>query len=103
MHPPEMFIALAIALFGGGIGVSLIIQAVAKLKKVEHDIAHGAPKGLPPELESRLARIEQIVETTAIEVERVSEAQRYVARQLAEQSSPRLPSSRSGGKVDTPH
>jgi len=97
MHPPEMFAALAIALLAGGIAVHLIISAVAKLKRVEHEIAHGAPRGLPPELESRLARIEQIVEVTAIEVERVSEAQRYVARQLAEQEATRLPASRAEG------
>ena len=103
MAPPETFAAIALALFGGGIGVSLVVAAVAKLKRVEHEIARGAPKGLPPELESRLARIEQIVEVTAIEVERVAEAQRYVARQLSEQSAPRLSESRPGGKVDTPH
>ena len=104
MAPPEMFAAIALALFGGGIGISLVITAVAKLKRVEHEIAHGTTsKGIPPELEARLARIEQIVEVTAVEVERVSEAQRWVARQIAEKSAPSLPATRAGGKVDTPH
>ena len=104
MAPPEMFAAIALALFGGGIGVSLVITAVAKLKKVEHEIAHGTPRGIAPELEARLARIEQIVEVTAVEVERVSEAPRWVARPIAEQqSAPRLPASRPGGQVATPH
>lgn len=35
-----------------------------------------------------MARIEQIVETTAVEVERVSEAQRFTAKVLAERSAP---------------
>src|SRR3712207_5791263 len=97
MAPPELFAAIALALFGCGIGVSLVITDVARLKRVEHEIAHGTtPRGMPPELEARLARIEQIVEVTAVEVERVSEAQRWVARQIAEQETPRLPASRGG-------
>ena len=38
------------------------------------------------EVLQRLDRIEQIVETTAVEVERVSEANRFVAKLLAERS-----------------
>ncbi len=52
----------------------------------------------------RIARIEQIVETTAVEVERVSEAQRFTARVLAERSAPGgLPPSHAHGRVNTPH
>jgi hypothetical protein len=36
-------------------------------------------------IEARLARIEQIVETTAVEVERIAEAQRFTSKLLAEQ------------------
>jgi hypothetical protein len=36
-------------------------------------------------IEARLARIEQVVETTAIEVERIAEAQRYTSKLLAGQ------------------
>jgi hypothetical protein len=39
---------------------------------------------LPPEAAARLARIEQAVEAVAIEVERISEAQRYSAQLLTE-------------------
>ena len=39
---------------------------------------------LPPETSARLARIEQAVEAVAIEVERISEAQRYSAQLLTD-------------------
>ncbi|HET7630776.1 MAG TPA: hypothetical protein VFK16_00535 [Gemmatimonadaceae bacterium] len=59
---------------------------------------------LPPDLDERLSRIEQIVETTAVEVERVSEAQRFTAKVLAERSAPGgLPASHAHGRVNTPH
>jgi hypothetical protein len=38
-------------------------------------------------IEARLARIEQAVEATAIEIERIAEAQRFTTRFLAEQRS----------------
>ena len=37
-----------------------------------------------PELSARIARIEQIVEATSIEIERISEGQRFTSRLLAE-------------------
>ncbi len=59
---------------------------------------------LPDDVTARIARIEQIVETTAIEVERVSEAQRFTAKVLAERAAPGgLPASHGHGRVNTPH
>ncbi|MDF1502798.1 hypothetical protein [Roseisolibacter sp. H3M3-2] len=43
-----------------------------------------APAPAPADLDARLLRIEHAVETIAVEVERVSEAQRFSARLLAE-------------------
>jgi len=37
-----------------------------------------------PELLERVARVEQIVETTAIEIERISEGQRFTTKLLSE-------------------
>ena len=37
-----------------------------------------------PELLARISRVEQIVEATAIEIERISEGQRFTTRLLAE-------------------
>lgn len=57
-------------------------------------------RALPPVTESRLERIEQAVESIAVEVERVSEGQRFVTRLMSEGKSPvnerALPSSQVG-------
>ena len=50
-------------------------------------------KPLPPtpsDVTERLERIEQAVETVAIEVERIAEAQRFAAKLMAEQPAARL-------------
>jgi len=54
-------------------------------------------------LEERLARIEQIVEATAIEVERVAEGQRFTTKILAERTGDNVSPSRSAGRTITPH
>ena len=41
-------------------------------------------RALPEELERRLARIEHATESTAIEVERIGESQRYLTRVVSE-------------------
>jgi hypothetical protein len=57
----------------------------------------GKPEALPlPDIENRLDRIERAVESIAIEVERVSEGQRFVTKLLAERPADgraRLPGS----------
>ena len=79
--------ALATVLAAG----ALVIRAAAawwlRMKQLER------AEGGPPEdavlasVEARLARIEQTVEATAIEVERIAEAQRFAARLLAERTA----------------
>lgn len=71
----------AILTFGasvGAIALAFSARARAKLK---------APLELGG-LDARLERIEQTVESIAVEVERVSEAQRFTARLLAERREP---------------
>ncbi|HWL39525.1 MAG TPA: hypothetical protein VNO75_04740 [Gemmatimonadaceae bacterium] len=43
--------------------------------------------GRDPELVARLARVEQIVESTALEVERISEGQRFTTKLLSERKT----------------
>ena len=43
-----------------------------------------AQPGLPPEVTARLDRIEQAVDAVAVEVERISEGQRFTTRLLSE-------------------
>jgi len=54
------------------------------------------------EMSQRLARIEQAVDATAVEVERISEAQRFTTKLLVEKGhQPAVEASRA--KVVTPH
>jgi hypothetical protein len=49
------------------------------------------PRGAAdPELQERLARIEQAVDSMAIEMERVGEGQRFLTKVLADSSKPRI-------------
>jgi len=79
----------------------MVVRTVARL--IEN--RHRSPAALPElgHLHERLARIEQIVETTALEVERSAEANRFVAKLLAERpvvAPLRVPSAE---RVITPH
>ena len=45
---------------------------------------------LPPETTARFERMEQAIDSIAIEVERISEAQRFTTKLLAERGNPAL-------------
>jgi hypothetical protein len=56
--------------------------------------------------DERLARVEQAVEAIAIEIERVSEGQRYVTKLLNERAQPKIEGVAApvqARRVDTPH
>lgn len=74
-------VMVAVSLFGS---VAYSINAIARAT-----VAHRkAEKELPssPVTEARLARIEQAVDAIALEVERISEGQRFTTRLLSEQA-----------------
>ncbi|HKO16315.1 MAG TPA: hypothetical protein VJU87_08750 [Gemmatimonadaceae bacterium] len=82
--------------------------AFAWAKWLQH--RHDAPPASAPVLggeSQRLAQIEAMLETLAVEVERLGEAQRYTVRLLEERS--RLDGGAAqtrlgeGGRVNTPH
>jgi hypothetical protein len=58
------------------------------------------PRPVPPRelgaINGRLERIEAAVDTIALEVERISESQRFTARLQAEQNAARLPGAGEG-------
>jgi hypothetical protein len=75
------------------------LQFVRRLLELRQE---RTPPSIPAaELQERLERIEMTVEATAIEVERISEANRFMAKLLADRSA----SAPSGGpeRVITPH
>ncbi len=82
---PEGVVAI-VAVFGTGAFIFHSIKE-AYLKRLE--ITRGAgTQALGRDVAERLERIEQAVDAIAIEMERVSEGQRFTTRLLAERSSP---------------
>lgn len=72
------------------IGIPLVIALARRWDRE----AKLAPK-LSTEIATRLERIEQAVDAMALEVERISEGQRFTTRLLSERQQTRLPASRS--------
>jgi hypothetical protein len=60
-----------------------IIRAI--IRAVERRSTQTSAPALPADLGARLDRIEQTVDSIAVEIERVSEAQRYLTRLQTEQ------------------
>jgi hypothetical protein len=79
-------VMISLSLFGS---VAYTVSAIAKAA-----VAHRKEGGKleressPSLIDARLARIEQAVEAIALEVERISEGQRFTTRLLSEQSRP---------------
>jgi len=96
----------AVMIFLGGaascIGITAVIaNTIIKLKQGPR-IEPSAPAALT---EDRMIRLEAAVEAIAIEVERISEGQRFTTRLLADNSNshPISPPRIAPGKFDTPH
>ena len=69
--------------------LSIVIPLVRALgRKWEREA--GRPE-LPSDVAQRLARIEQAVDAVAVEVERISEGQRFTTKLLAERGAGRAP------------
>lgn len=79
---PVAFFATVIALV---LGLPLVRARIRERER------HGAPLLQDAQAAERLARIEAAVESIAIEVERISEAQRFTTKLLSERSAASLP------------
>ncbi|HEX2779792.1 MAG TPA: hypothetical protein VHM30_09855 [Gemmatimonadaceae bacterium] len=79
------------------------IKTVSRVYLERTRLKHGGTNA--PLDSQRIERIEQIVETMAIEIERISEGQRFTTRLLAERQEGELPvpRQREAGRVITPH
>lgn len=78
-------IALTGVLAGVGILVGAFVGAYFFGKSRGQRESLGA--GRDPEVLNRIARVEQIVEATAVEIERISEGQRFTTRLLSEKKT----------------
>lgn len=61
------------------------------------------PAAQMPQDDDRMLRLETAVDTIAIEVERISEAQRFMVGLLSAPTSSRIPPVEAHRKMDTPH
>jgi hypothetical protein len=83
-------VMVAVALFGS---VAYSISAIARATVAHKKEEVRQTESVPPLTEARLARIEQAVDAIALEVERISEGQRFTMKLLSEhnQMLPKVP------------
>jgi hypothetical protein len=83
-------VMVAMSLFGS---VAYSISAIARATVARKKEDVGQTESGPPLTEARLARIEQAVDAIALEVERISEGQRFTTKLLSEhnQMLPKAP------------
>lgn len=93
MLGPEIVVPLSFFAMVSVIVVGLPL-ARAHAKRLERGVD---PKVLPNDLTERLTRMEQAIESVALEVERISEGQRFTTKLLSERSSDALSAKPSGG------
>jgi hypothetical protein len=90
-------VMVAVSLFGSvAYSINAIARAAVAHRKAEKEL-------VPSVTEARLARIEQAVDAIALEIERISEGQRFTTRLLSEQSrvSPKQSQRQLSGNTPT--
>jgi hypothetical protein len=94
---------VALSLFGALASLAFSINAIARawVARGRDEARLGNETGTPLG-DARLARLEQAVDAIALEVERISEAQRYTTRLLSEQGRTALPPAKRQLSSDTP-
>lgn len=87
--PPEA-IQISTAFF---VTVAVIALGIPLIRALTRRWERGPmiPPPTSPEVTQRLERIEQAIDAVAIEVERLAESQRFVAKLMAEQAKKSLP------------
>jgi len=84
----------------GTVALVATLRFARRVLELRHERQLRAPTD---DLAERLARIESTVEATALEVERVAEANRFVAKILSERVAPPAPLGRAPERIITPH
>jgi hypothetical protein len=101
VHVDPFFVANLVV---GGLLLTTIGFAIAWTRARERAIRAELSRGpISRDAETRFDQLQHTLEAVAIEVERVSEAQRYTARLLAEQRGSGAERTRLSGQVNTPH
>ena len=66
--------------------VAVVSLGVPLARGMARRLEQGGPPKLPPEVLARLERMEQALDSIAVEVERISEGQRFTTKLLAERA-----------------
>ncbi|MEO8193337.1 MAG: hypothetical protein ABI681_05765 [Gemmatimonadales bacterium] len=85
-------------------GVTAVVYTIRTIANtvLRLEERRAAAKKVNPVSDDRLARLEMAVESIAVEVERISEGQRFTTRLLTEQAHAVVPKLQPG-EFDTPH
>lgn len=81
MNGPEVFVPIAFFITIGVIVRSVLRYRVQRMELQAH------LQGGPSESAHRLERMEQAIDAMAVEIERISEAQRFTTRLLSERAT----------------
>ena len=87
MDGSELMVVIAVSVMSGALAVTSIARAWLTSRG-----GRGLSDRRLDALEGRLERIEQAIDTVAVEVERISEGQRFTSKLLAERSAERAES-----------
>ena len=100
MDPGDLIPVMGIAMLAGTTLFS-IIGAYALGKSRRREVREVAPD---PELADRVERVERLMESMAVEIERIGESQRFLVKVLsAKQIAPSADVPRTPERVITPH
>ena len=90
-------------LVSGGLLTTTVVFAVLWIRSRERALKARLAQPDPAALSEDMTHVVQAVDAIAIEVERISEAQRFTALTLAERSNAAGGAGRLGERVITPH
>ena len=85
-------------------GLMALLGSITKIILAAINKRRGGPANSEPliaDMAQRLARMEQAIDATAIEVERISEGQRFTTKVLAERAG--APAESHRARTTTPH
>jgi hypothetical protein len=97
---PAIVMVIVSGVWASAYTVRVIANAVVRHREQDRKIAEVKAATVS---DDRLARLESAVDSIAIEVERISEGQRFTTRLLTEQTHQPSLSLPRPGKFDTPH
>lgn len=85
------FLIAVLSIVAGGSIVSMLIVTVGRIFTRGQRTVPAADSATLARLDDRLTRMEQAIDAVAVEVERISEGQRFTTRLLSDRAAERSP------------